>query len=168
MGSSRNETGPARVFERSTWLAAPPAAVYAFHENPRNLEKISPPSLRLIRIEAEPTARIGERFRLVARQFGLPIDWTGEWLVVEPPRRLVDGAVRAPFARFDHEHRFEAEGTGTRMTDRVTYSLLGPRWGVISRLVDAFVAGFVLIPMFRMRHVTTRRYFAAGKPEPSG
>jgi len=25
MGSSRNETGPVRVFERSTWLAAPPA-----------------------------------------------------------------------------------------------------------------------------------------------
>jgi len=159
-GSSRNPHPFTSVFERSTWLHAPIGDVFAFHENPRNLERISPASLRIVRIEAAPEARVGERFRIVARQFGVPVDWEGEWLVVESPTRLIDGARRAPFAVFDHEHGFAAEGTGTRMTDRVTYALLGAGWGVAGRVVNWFVAGLVLIPMFRMRHATTRRWFA--------
>lgn len=154
------------MFQRSTWLAASPSAVYAFHQDPRNLEKISPPSLRLRRIEAEPVARVGGEFRIVARQFlVVPIDWIGRWLVVEPPAseaalcRLVDGAVRAPFARFDHEHRFEPEGAGTRMTDRVTFSLLGPGWGPIGWLANRGLAMLVLTPMFQTRHAVTRRWF---------
>jgi len=160
VGSSRNLFANSAIFERSTWLAAPPEAVFAFHENPGNLARISPPLLRLRRIEADPVAIPGTRFRIVARPLGLPLDWTGEWLAIERPRRLVDGVVQAPFARFDHEHCFEPEGNGTRMTDRVTYALLGPGWGFLGRLMNRLVAAFVLIPMFRMRHVATRRYFA--------
>ena len=160
MGSSRNRRDDARIFECSTWLAAPPEAVFAFHENPRNLARISPPALRLRRIEAEPFAVVEARFRIVARPFGLPLDWTGEWLAVESPRRLVDGVVCAPFARFDHEHRFEPDGAGTRMTDHVTFALLGPGWGLIGAIANGLVAWLVMRPMFRLRHAATRRYFA--------
>ncbi len=161
MGSSRNPQAGARVFERATWLAASPEEVFAFHENPRNLEKISPAWLRVARIEADPVARAGGRFRIVARAGGLPVDWTGEWLAVEPPRMLRDGAVRAPFVLFEHEHRFEAEGAGTRMTDRVTYTLGGGGWGRAGRAVDAVIGWLVLRPMFRLRHEATRRFFSA-------
>lgn len=115
-------------------------------------------------------ARVGGRFRIVARQFlVVPVDWTGEWLEVVPPAdehapgRVVDGAVRAPFARFDHEHIFEPENGGTRLVDRVTYSLLGPRGGVVGALANAVVRGLVLGPMFRQRHALTRRYFAESR-----
>jgi ligand-binding SRPBCC domain-containing protein len=162
MGSSRNPRPFVSVFERSTWLDAPIEAVFAFHENPRNLEQISPPSLRVERIDADAKARVGGRFHIVARQFGLPIDWLGEWLAVEPPTRLVDGARRAPFAVFDHEHVFATEGAGTRMTDRVTFALLGPRWGILGHAANWFAARWVLAPMFRRRHETTRRWFASG------
>ncbi len=166
-GSSRNQPAAARTFGLSTWLDAPIEAVFAFHEDPRNLEKISPSSLRVIRIDAAPAARVGGSFCVVARQFGLPVRWEGEWLVVEKPGRLVDGARRAPFAWFDHEHRFEADGARTRLTDHVTYSLLGDAWGPLGSLANLFVGWVVLPAMFRARHAATRKWFAKTKSGPT-
>ena len=36
-------------------------------------------------------------------------------------RRFVDEMVRGPFTAVRHEHAFEAHGSGTRMTDVITF-----------------------------------------------
>jgi hypothetical protein len=145
------------VYERSTPLPASPAAVYAFHEDPRNIRLISPASLRVEQVECAIPAVPGGRFRLRVRQFGLPLDWEGVWEEAVPQERLVDGAIRSPFRHWRHHHLFRASGDGTVMTDRVEYAL---PFGLLGRLLDGSVMRLVFAAMFAARHAATRRFFA--------
>jgi ligand-binding SRPBCC domain-containing protein len=80
----------------------------------------------------------GEVVTFQARHLG--VRWTltsrvneADW---DPPRGFVDEQVKGPFRWFRHEHRFEAAGTTTRMTDVWTHEL---GWGALGRLVDRLV-----------------------------
>ena len=61
----------------------------------------------------------------------------------EPPHRFVDEMVRGPFGAFRHEHRFDRQGDGTRMTDVVRFRM---GWGVVGRLADPFAAVYLRLP----------------------
>jgi hypothetical protein len=154
------------TFQKSTILDAPIEAVYAFHENPHNLTKISPSSLRVRRIEANHEAVAGETFRIEASQFFVPIKWEGVWDRAEHPVALWDRALESPFARFRHQHIFESIDIGarTRMTDRVEYALPG---GALGRLLSETVVRVVFGVTFAARHRATRDYFAGSvMPDP--
>lgn len=144
------------LFERSVLLAATPAEVYAFHEDPRNIVKISPPSLRVEKVECTVPARAGEEFRLRVSQFGLPLEWIGFWDEAVPCSRLVDGARKSPFRHWRHHHIFAEAPGGTLMTDRVEYAL---PFGLLGRLLDATVMRVVFVAMFAARHRATAAYF---------
>jgi ligand-binding SRPBCC domain-containing protein len=150
---------PFTVFQRSVFLSANPAEVYAFHEDPRNITRISPPSLRVERVECSVPARAGEEFRLRVRQFGLPLDWVGVWEETVPHGQLVDGARKSPFRHWRHQHLFRAEGSGTVMTDRVEYAL---PFGFLGRLLDETVMRVVFTAMFLARHKATAAFFKKG------
>jgi len=145
------------VFQKSVALAASPQEVFAFHENPSNLVKISPGSLKIRKITCAPIAACGGRFEVSVSQLGLPVDWLGVWVRVEPPGLLVDEAEKSPFRFWRHSHIFEAADGGCLMTDRVEAELAG------GRLLSAFVLPLVLGPMFRARHRATREWFAMGR-----
>ena len=145
------------LFERSVLLAAPPEEVYAFHEDPRNIVKISPPSLRVEKVECTVPARAGEDFRLRVSQFGLPLEWIGYWDEAVPCSRLVDGARKSPFRHWRHHHLFAKAPGGTLMTDRVEYAL---PFSLLGRLLNATVMRLVFAAMFAARHRATRKYFA--------
>jgi ligand-binding SRPBCC domain-containing protein len=153
------------IFERSVRLEAAPEAVYAFHEDPRNITRISPRSLVVERVECTVPASAGDRFRLRIRQFGLPLDWTGIWEEAVGPERLVDGAVVSPFRHWRHSHLFRRDGEGTVMTDRVEYAV---RFGPLGRLLDRTLLRLVFLAMFAARHRATRDYFAGRKPGEAG
>ena len=159
------------LFERSVRLDASPAEVYAFHEDPRNITKISPPSLKVERVECKVPASVGDEFLLRIRQFGLPLEWIGFWEEAAPNERLVDGAKQSPFHHWRHHHLFEADvadinggtngGTnGTIMTDRVEYAL---PFGVVGLLLDLTVMRLVFTAMFIARHRATKKFFAKEK-----
>jgi len=145
------------LFERSVRLDAALSEVYAFHEDPRNITRISPPSLKVERVECKVPARAGEEFSLRIRQFGLPLHWIGIWEEAVPDERLVDGARKSPFRHWRHHHLFQADGDGTLMTDRVEYAL---PYGVIGLLLDLTVMKLVFAAMFLGRHRATKAYFA--------
>ncbi len=148
------------VFQASTRVSASPDELFSFHENPGNIAKIAPASLRVHSVECAPVAVEGGEFRIRASQFGVPIDWTGRWERVERPGILVDAGVRSPFAVWRHSHVFESDGGGSVMTDRVEYLLKG---GVAGELVSRWVLPLIFREMFRARHKATRRYFAGGQ-----
>ena len=149
------------VFKASTVLHADCAAVFAFHENPKNISKISPPSLRLKNVTCGEKAAAGEIFRIEASQFGLPIRWTGMWEKVEEPRLLLDVAISSPFKIWRHSHIFEDHPDGCLMTDQVEYLLKG---GWLGALASGLVMPLIFTAMFHARHKATRDWFNCSAP----
>lgn len=153
------------VFQRSTLLETSPSEAYSFHEDPRNITKISPSSLRVKSVDCTVPAQVGNEFRLCISQFGLPLEWIGFWVEVVPCSSLVDGAKKSPFKHWRHHHLFHAEGNKTLMTDRVEYALPG---GVLGLLLDLTVMRLVFTAMFLARHRATRKFFSKAKLPKSG
>ncbi|WP_434425162.1 SRPBCC family protein [Nannocystis pusilla] len=78
----------------------------------------------------------GDEVTWRARHFGVWQLLTSRITQFERPRRFRDSMVRGAFARFDHDHLFEADVDGTIMRDRFDFtSPLGP----LGRLADALV-----------------------------
>ena len=145
------------VFESSTPVTTTPEALYEFHENPENMRLIAPSTLTVQEIDCERQARPGGTFRIRARQFGLPIRWTGQWEKAEAPGLLVDTALSSPFAIWRHSHIFSPHPQGALLTDRVEYLLKG---GFAGRIVSRWILPLVFAGMFRSRHEATRRHFS--------
>ena len=145
------------VFESSTPVTTTPEALYEFHENPENMRLIAPSTLTVQDIDCERQARPGGTFRIRARQFGLPIRWTGQWEKAEAPGLLVDTALSSPFAIWRHSHIFSPHPQGALLTDRVEYLLKG---GFAGRIVSRWILPLVFAGMFRSRHEATRRHFS--------
>jgi ligand-binding SRPBCC domain-containing protein len=139
------------------WVAAPIDEVFAFFDDPRNLQRLTPPPARieLVRVEPDPPRRGSElEFR-----YGIgPV--TRRWLVRlvehDPPHRLVDETLSGPVRRFRHEHRFRAGRHGTWIEDRIEYRV-GPG-GPLGVAVDAG-AGLAMRALLAYRHAVARRIF---------
>ena len=82
----------------------------------------------------------GQEVSWQARHFGIRWHMTSRITAFEPPHRFVDEMVRGPFAAFRHEHRFEAHGGGTRMTDVVDVRM---GWGPIGPVADLVAAAYL-------------------------
>ncbi len=155
------------VYQRSALLPATPAEVYAFHEDPRNITKISPASLRVEKVEGSVPAKEGDEFHLTVSQFSLRLEWVGFWEEAAPDRKLVDGAKKSPFRHWRHQHLFDPagwQGEQTLMTDRVEYALRLPSpLRLLGRLLDMTLMRLIFTGMFRSRHKATKAYFAKSK-----
>lgn len=153
------------VYQRRTRVAAPIDEVWDFHSRVSGLEALTPGWMNL-RIEAvvgpdgEPDPEIlemGSRIDASLRPFG--VGPRQRWTSVITERERGDGTASfrdemegGPFRRWEHTHRFFADGSETVVDDRVVYALpFGPVGEVASSLARV---GFE--PMFRYRHRRTR------------
>ncbi|WP_251342491.1 SRPBCC family protein [Haloplanus halophilus] len=153
------------TYRRRTRVDAPLDSVWDFHSRVSGLEALTPDWLNL-RIEAvrgpdgEPDPGIletGSRIDASIRPFG--VGPRQRWTSVITDR-VRDGAsayfrdemVDGPFRRWEHTHRFFADGAKTVVDDRVEYALpFGPLGEAVAPLARV---GFE--PMFRYRHRRTR------------
>ncbi len=126
------------VLEYSQRLPAPPADVFPFFADARNLEAITPPLLRFRVVTPEPIVmRPGTLIQYRLRLRGIPVSWLTSIQEWDPPHRFVDVQVRGPYALWHHTHEFEPAGDRhTLMRDTVRYALpLGPLGDVAHRLL---------------------------------
>ena len=70
----------------------------------------------------DPHLGLGDQVTFTARHSGLPWRMTSRVTEHDSPRRFVDEQVQGPFKVMRHEHRFERDGAGTRMVDRVDFA----------------------------------------------
>lgn len=63
----------------------------------------------------------GQEVSWEARHFGVLWRMTSRITEFDAPKRFVDEMVRGPFASFRHEHLFEDNDGGTRMTDVIEF-----------------------------------------------
>ena len=105
-------------------LSAELPQVFAFFSRAENLETITPEWLhfKIRSVEPEPI-RQGTLIHYSLRMHGIPLRWTSEIIVWEPPYRFVDMQLRGPYKLWRHEHRFEARNDGTHMRDTVELAL---------------------------------------------
>ena len=116
------------ILQRVQILPRPRDEVFAFFEDARNLEAITPPFLRFRVVTPGPIAmRAGALIEYRLSLFGAPFGWQTEIEIYEPTRRFVDRQLRGPYRVWRHTHEFEDVAGGTRMADHVEYELpLGP------------------------------------------
>jgi len=145
-----------QFLETSVRLAASCQVLFDFHADPHNLEKVSPPWLKLISVEGGMPPEEGMTFTVRVRQAGWPGRWMGRWDRVECPHLLVDAGLQSPFGYWLHEHRFTPCPGGSLLTDRVEFELKKPLcWLPPAR----WVAMQVMRAMFRYRHRRSREIF---------
>ena len=152
-------------FVKETRIAAPPAAVFAFHERPGALERLTPPWERVEVVESPGTITPGSRVVIRTWMGPIPMLWVAEHTEYAPPHLFADRQVSGPFARWYHRHEMLDDGRGgTILRDDVDCD---PPLGSFGR---AFGSGFVrrkLQKMFDYRHEVTKREVEAGNSCPA-
>lgn len=89
---------------------------------------------------------LGDEVTWRALHFGIPWRMTSRITAMERPVFFQDCMVRGPFAVFEHDHVFEAEGGTTRMRDVLRFEApMGPVGRVVSgRMILPHLTRFLL------------------------
>lgn len=114
-------------------------AVWSFFSDPRNLSSITPGYMNFRILNEEPLGEIypGMVIRYkVSPVMKLPLFWMTEITAVRRFRLFVDVQRRGPYKLWHHQHLFEENDKGVKMTDIVNYELpLGPLGGIAHGLM---------------------------------
>ncbi len=142
-------------FVKETRIAAPPERVFAFHESPGALQRLTPPWEKVKVVEGGDSIRPGSRVVLRTKVGPFPLTWVAEHTEYEPGRMFADTQRSGPFARWDHHHWFLDDGQGgTILRDEVDYE---PPFGVLGRLLAGRFLEKKLSKMFDYRHTLTKQ-----------
>ena len=139
-----------RRFIKQSEIAAPPAVIFALHEQPDTFERLIPPWERVEILERPQSLRPGERvvFKVYTGPFWRI--WVAEHTAYEPPHLFADIQRQGPFSYWHHRHRFEPNAHGaTLMTDEIEYAL---PFGGLGELVAGQFTRNKLQRMFDYRH----------------
>jgi len=113
-------------FVKESRIAAAPGVVFAFHESPGALEKLTPPWEKVTVIESPGSLTPGTRVVLRTKVGPFAVEWVAEHTEYEPGRMFADRQVRGPFAYWYHRHLFLDDGRGEPSS--ATRSITGPHW----------------------------------------
>ena len=137
------------------WVAAPIEEVFAFFDDPANLDRLMPPPVRIRPVRVEPMPP--QAGTVIEFRYGIgPFQrsWVVRLLERVPPERIVDETVTGPMRRFHHSHTVTPARRGTWIEDRIDFHV-GPD-GSVGAVLDQ-VAGVVLRLTFVWRHLQQRR-----------
>jgi ligand-binding SRPBCC domain-containing protein len=141
-------------FVKESRIAAPPADVFAFHESPGALERLTPPGQKVAVVEGGGSIRPGSRVVLQTRLGPFPLRWIALHTEYDPPHLFADRQESGPFARWYHRHRFLDDGQGgTILRDEVDFD---PPLGSLGRLLLGPFLVRKLRTLFDYRHQTTK------------
>jgi ligand-binding SRPBCC domain-containing protein len=143
------------VFEKRSRIAAPPEAVFAFHEQPDALTRLVPPWEETRVLERKGGLETGARTVLLTKIGPIEQKIVAVHTAYEKGRMFQDTIVEGPFARWVHTHTMEPDGEGgTWLIDRIEYELpLGP----LGALFGGAFARRKLEKMFEWRHEVTKK-----------
>lgn len=143
-------------FVKESLIRAAPERVFAFHELPDALARLTPARDRARIIEQARSLRVGERALVRVRVMGLvTVDFVAEHTIYDPPRMFEDVQRKGPFKRWRHRHIVEPHAEGAILRDEIEYEALAGRLGEI---FSKFLVERRLRRLFDYRHEVTRRW----------
>jgi ligand-binding SRPBCC domain-containing protein len=120
---------------REQLIPADPSRVWDFFATPRNLDALTPPSLRFQILSEVPEKMYPGlllRYR-ISPMSGVWLRWLTEIRHVREGEYFVDEQRSGPYRFWYHEHEFRPEADGVRMIDRVSYEV---GWGPLGWLAE--------------------------------
>jgi ligand-binding SRPBCC domain-containing protein len=141
-------------FEASVWIHAPVEKVWAFHERDDILDLLSPPKGKPHIVARKGKLATGSRVEFLVPIGPFRVRWLALHVDHEMNHFFVDEQIRGPFRYWKHEHLMEPEKDGTRLTDRILFSLpLAP----VSDWLAGWLVKMQVRALFHHRHAITRR-----------
>jgi ligand-binding SRPBCC domain-containing protein len=141
-------------FRASVWIDAPVESVWRFHEREDAFELLSPPWAKPQITARQGRLATGSRIEMLLPAGPFRIRWVALHVDHQDFHHFTDEQIAGPFRYWKHEHRFEAEHGGTRLTDSVEFRLpLSP----VSDWLLAWIVRLQLGAMFRHRHRVTKQ-----------
>jgi ligand-binding SRPBCC domain-containing protein len=154
------------LFIQESLIDATPAEVFAFHEEPGALERLTPPWEKVVLVERGDSLKPGTRVVLRSWLGPIPLTWVAVHTEYDPPHLFADRQESGPFAAWYHRHRFLDDGHGrTILRDEVEYE---PPMGRLGRLLSGPMLESKLKRMFEYRHEQTRRLLAERREAGTG
>ncbi|HET8773385.1 MAG TPA: SRPBCC family protein [Thermoanaerobaculia bacterium] len=143
-------------FVAESRIRASPERVFAFHELPDALERLTPPWAGSRVIAHAPSLTVGSRTVCDIRV--APLVWVRTELVhtaCERPRMFVDEQVRGPFRSWRHQHIVIPANDDARLTDIIDVE---PPFGLLGRALAPLLIRPRLRKLFAYRHDVTRSW----------
>lgn len=137
-------------FRKESEILAPPAEVFAWHEQPGAVERLTPPWEKVEMVQRATGLHVGTV--VIFKVFTGPLwqRWVAEHTEYEPPHLFADVQRKGPFAHWHHRHWFEPTERGTtRMLDDIEYAL---PLGWLGELFGGAFTRAKLQRMFDYRH----------------
>jgi hypothetical protein len=144
------------LFVKQSVISAAPERVFAFHELPDALMRLTPPWEPTRVLKAAPDLRVGSEALVETRLFGLvPVRWLARHTAYDPPRMFEDVQVKGPFRTWRHTHTIEPHEKGSLLRDEVDFET---PFGVLGRLASPLLVEPRLSRLFEYRHRVTREW----------
>jgi ligand-binding SRPBCC domain-containing protein len=143
-------------FVKESLIEAEPERVFAFHELPDALARLTPPWESARVIQPPPDLRVGSTAIIETRILGLiPTRWVAKHTAYDPPRMFEDVQTSGPFRLWRHRHIVEPHERGALLRDEIEYE--PPLW-VIGRVAAPLLIVPRLRRLFDYRHRVTREW----------
>ncbi|MAI34010.1 MAG: TIGR01777 family protein [Rhodopirellula sp.] len=126
---------------------------FAYHERHGALQRLVPPWESVEVERTDNSLAVGSEVVLKTSVFGVPVRWVAQHTAYEPPRLFADTQLSGPFAKWCHDHRFEAVGEHSSLTDQIEFDV---PFGAIGSLFGGKAALGKIESMFAYRHRVTR------------
>lgn len=140
--------------ELSLLVAAPPSRCFDLARSvDAHVHTTSATGERAIGARTAGLLGLGDEVTWRARHLGVWQELTSRITLFERPRHFRDSMVRGAFARFDHDHYFEAANGGTLLRDVFDYRApLGPLGWLAERLfLTAYMRRFLVTRMRELK-----------------
>lgn len=149
------------VIELKTTIAAPPERCFDLSRDlDLHLRSMEHTSERAVGGRTSGMIEFGEEVTWEGRHFGLLHRHTARITAYDRPRHFRDSMISGRFARFEHDHYFEATSSGTTMRDVIDFA---SPFGVVGRILDRLaVARYLRNLMDRRNHAIQREAAVAG------
>jgi ligand-binding SRPBCC domain-containing protein len=146
----------ARTFTKESIIHALPERVFAFHELPDALRRLTPPWESAQIVQSAADIKVGSRAIIQTRIFGLfPVRWVAEHTAYESPHMFEDVQVEGPFRHWRHRHIIKSHPEGAILLDEIEYEA---PLGFIGQLAAPFIIVPRLEKVFEYRHLVTREW----------